>query len=356
MLTRHLALMIFGLCAACGKKVAPPSGTLASAPPSASVTVAPSEPRTYPLPGTSGAVTLDLLAYDHARDQVWVPVGETGSVDVYTIASHTFARVDGFKTKEREAHGRKRVMGPSAAAVGDGFVYVSNRASNEVCVVDDGSLKVGSCVPLSSAPDVIAYIPSTKEVWVTTPKESAIAVFDAQIPDALRSKLTIKTEGSPECFAVDDARGAFYTNLEDKNRTLTIDIKTHAVKATWLLGCKDDGPRGVAVDSARNLVFVACTDRIEVLDAAHDGARLATLDTGDGVDAIEYATASMRLYVAAAKAARLTIAEFSDHGAPTVVSTTTTVAGARNAVVDAQGNAYVVDPETGRLLVYSAHR
>src|ERR1700690_4605854 len=38
----------------------------------------------------------------------------------------------------------------------------------------------------------------------------------------------IKTDGSPECYAVDAAHGVFYTNLEDKNRTLAIDIKTHA--------------------------------------------------------------------------------------------------------------------------------
>ena len=312
-----------------------------------------SEAATYPLPGVSGNVTLDLLAYDRARDRVWIPVGETGSVDVFTIATKTFARVDGFKTMEREAHGRKRMMGPSAAAVGDGFVYVSDRASNEVCAVDDATLKVGACQTLGSAPDVIAYVPSAKEVWVTTPKDSSIAIFDASKPDALAPATTIKTDGSPECFAVDDARGVLYTNLEDKNRTLVIDIKTHAVKASWPLGCKEDGPRGVAVDSARNVVFVACTDSIEILDASHDGTRLGSFDAGAGVDAIEYVARAKRLYVAAGKAARLTVAELGATGTMTIVSTTATTTGARNPVVDARGNVYLVDPQTARLLVYS---
>jgi DNA-binding beta-propeller fold protein YncE len=320
------------------------------APPDAAVVA----PKSYALPGASGAVTLDLLAYDRPRDQVWIPVGETGSVDVFTIATSSFARVDGFKTMERESHGRKRMMGPSAAAVGEGFVYVSDRASNEVCIVDDKTLARGACVPLSSAPDVIAYVPSAKEVWVTTPKESSLVVFDASKPDALAPKTTIKADGSPECFAIDDGRGVFYTNLEDKNRTLAIDIKTHDVKASWTLGCKEAGPRGVAVDTVRNFLFVACTDGIEVLDAAHDGARLGTFDAGAGVDAIDYFAETKRLYVAAGKAARLTIAEFTAQGAPTIVSTTTTITGARNAVVDARGNAYVVDPQTARLLVYAS--
>ncbi len=309
-------------------------------------------PKSYPLPGVTSSVTLDLFAYDRRRDQVWIPVGETGSVDVFTIATSTFTRVDGFKTEEREAHGKRRTMGPSAAAVGDGFVYVSNRASNEVCVVSDETLVLGTCTSLPSAPDVIAYVAAPKEVWITTPKDRSLVVLDATTPDALKSKLTIKVEGSPECYAVDEAHGLFYTNLEDKNRTVAIDIATHAVTSTWTLGCKDDGPRGVAVDSARNFVFVACTDGIEVLDGAHEGARLGSVDVGSGVDAIEYVAATKMLYVAASKAAHLETLQFNDRGVPTVVQVMATALGARNAVVDSQGAAYVVDPNTARLMVF----
>ena len=40
-------------------------------------------------------------------------------------------------------------------------------------------------------------------------------------------------QGEPEGFAVDDARGLFYTNLEDKDRTLAIDLKTRQITKTW---------------------------------------------------------------------------------------------------------------------------
>ena len=278
-------------------------------------------------------------------------MGETGSVDVFDVATRTFARVDGFKTVEREARGKKRMMGPSAAAAGEGFVYVSDRGSNEVCAVSDTALKLGACAPLSSPPDDVGYLASAKEVWVTTPKESSLAVFDASQPDVLKPKAVVKIDGAPECFAIDAARDLFYTNVEDKNRTVAIDVKTHAVKTQWSLGCKDDGPRGVAVDSARDFVFVACTDAIEVLDAAHDGARLGSIDVGAGVDAIEYVDATNMLYVAAAKAGRLSVLRFSDRGVPTIVRTQSTAPGARNAVVDSRGAAYVVDPNAARLIV-----
>ncbi len=353
----YLTLVVLGC--ACNKTStggAPsPSASVSASAVASSAPSSPSAPKSYPLPGVSGPVTLDLLAYNRATGQVWIPVGETGSVDVFTITTSTFTRVDGFKTSERQARGRKRMMGPSAAAVGDGRVYVSNRASSEVCVVKDASLEVGRCVTLPSPPDVIGYVSGAHEVWVTTPKDRSIVVLDAsQAPrEELKTKVVIKTDGSPECYAVDEQRGIFYTNLEDKNRTLAIDIKTHSVKATWTLGCSD-GPRGVAVDITRNFVFVACTDSLQILNGSRDGARLGTFDTGAGVDAIEYFAASKELYVAAGKAARMSVVRFSNEGAPSLVTAVTTAPGARNPVVDSNGVAYLVDPETAHLLAFPA--
>ncbi len=270
---------------------------------------------------------------------------------MFDIASSSFTRVDGFKTAEREFHGKKRMMGPSASAVGDGVVYVGNRATSEVCAVDAKSLKLGKCLKLPTSTDGVAYVPSAKEVWVTTPRDQSITVLDASKPGALSPKTVIKLGGDVEGYAVDDAHGLFFTNTEDKGTTLAIDVKTHKLKSTWSPSCGSDGPRGIAIDVARGLLFVACTDHVQVLDAAHDGASLGKLDTGAGVDNIDYVEPSGLLYVAAGKASRLTVARFDDKGVPAVVATATTAAGSRNAVADANGNAYVPDPNGATLLV-----
>ena len=269
------------------------------------------------------------------------------------MATGAFTLVEGFKTVERETRGKRRVAGPSAAAVGDGFVYVGNRATSEVCAVSETTLKLGTCLTLPTPTDGVAYVASAKEVWVTTPRDHSLTVLDASDPAVLKPKLVIRTSGSPEGYAVDSRRGLFYTNLEDTDHTLVIDIGTHAVEATWSPGCGGDGPRGIAVDEARNFVFVACTDGVKVLDGAHEGSLLGSLDTGAGVDNIEYLDVGKLLFVASAKASRLTLARLSDRGEPLIVATGVTAEGARNAVADSKGNAYVVDPRAARLLAFT---
>lgn len=305
------------------------------------------------LPGATAPVSLDFLFYEARPSRVWVPAGGSGSVDVFDTARHDFTRVEGFKTVEREAHGKTRILGPSAGAVGDGFAYVGNRATQEICAVDLQTLRKGACLKLADPTDCVEYVPSTHEVWVTTPSTHSLVVLDA-VQGKLKLKATVKVDGEPEGYALDEPHSVFLTNLEDKGSTLSIDLKTHAVKSTWSTGCSADGPRGIAVDSARGLVFVACTDRVQVLDATHGGAVLATLDTGDGLDNIDYVADHGLLYAAAGKAARLTVAKVGERGQLTVFASGETVLGARNAVADTSGNIYVADPQGAHLLVFRA--
>jgi DNA-binding beta-propeller fold protein YncE len=365
---RPLLAVLVSTLAACGDTTPPPAvapappPTVGDAPPPAPTAVVrvPTPPpgpatltsKALPLPGVTGPAFLDYIAYEPAHSRVWVPVGSTGSVDVLDVTSNTFTRVDGFKTVEREMNGKKRTLGPSAASVGDGFVYVGNRASNEVCPVDVNTLRPAKCLKLGTGTDGVAYVASAREVWVTTPKDETLTVLDASKPSALAVKTTVKTDGAPEGYAVDEAHGLFFTNLEDKGGTVVVDVKTHQVKTTWSAGCGTDGPRGIAFDSKDNVIIVACTDHVQVLDAAHEGALLGRLDVGAGVDNID--CVGGKLYVAAGKAAKLTVASINDKGQLTVVASGDSSDGARNAVADANGNTYVADSLGARLLVFPA--
>jgi DNA-binding beta-propeller fold protein YncE len=309
--------------------------------------------RSIQLPGAppSGGVAMDYIAYERGQKRVWVPAGNTGSVDVIDLKTGAVSRIEGFPTAEVERNGRKRTVGPSSATVGESVVYVGNRADGTVCAVAVDSLKKVGCAKLSAMPDAVAFVSATKEVWVTTPSDSSITVLDASKPTAPTFRAKITLEGQPEGFTVDNRRRVVYTNLEDKDRTLAIDVKTRKVAHTWVPSCGEGGPKGLALDGSLNLLFVACPDLVKVLDAGHDGKELSKIETGPGVDDIAYLEQRRELYVGAARAAKLTVAGVGPHGVLKLVRSVATVAGARNAVVTEQGAAYLTDSRGGKVLV-----
>jgi len=304
--------------------------------------------RSVPLPGGGDqGISMDYVAFDARTGFVWVPAGNTGAVDVIdTAQGDTVRQVRGFPTKEVEARGAKRVIGPSSATVGDGIVYVGNRGDSTVCAVDARSLARGACGHLDSMPDGLAYVASSKEVWVTTPRDRSVRILDAS---SLAQKARLAFDGQPEGFAVDAARGRFYTNLEDKDRTLAIDLRTHQTVATWNPSCGEDGPHGLRVDEKAGFLFVGCSAKAEVLDVGHAGAILSSVDTGDGVDDLDYAADTHRLYVGAARAAQLTVARVDEAGRLTVEARVPIPAGARNGVVGKDGTVYLAHAFSSKL-------
>jgi DNA-binding beta-propeller fold protein YncE len=304
------------------------------------------------LPGAAlGGVSLDYLAVDRGRHRVWVPAAGTGNTVVIDTKTQEISKIEKFPTAEVERRGTKRMVGPSSATVGDGFVYIGNRADSSVCAVDATTLARGGCVTLPSSPDGVVFVAARKEVWVTTPRDESIAILDVSKPEAPTLGGTIKLEGGPEGYAVDDVRGLFYTNLEDKDRTLRIDVASRKVTATWMPACGESGPRGLAIESKDQMLMVACTDHVEVLDAGKDGQILSKLDTGEGVDNLDYLPARRELYVAAGGAATLSVAHVDDKGILQRTASNATAKGARNAVATDEGVAYIADGAEGKIIV-----
>jgi len=318
------------------------------------------------LPGANGLVMLDYFAYDHGRRRLWVPAANTGSVDVIDTTTDQIQRIEGFPVTQVEFKGKQRAVGPSSVAIGEGVVYVGSRADSRICIIDARTLKLGKCIAfapasagLSSAPDGLMYIGATKELWATSgapPVGIPAADRSIKILAASSTDLTpsgkIPLPGSAEGYAVDNTHGRFYTNLEETGQTVAVDVRKRAVVSTWR-SCED--PSGVAVDSKRGFVFVACGgDHVIVLDTAHDGHIVGSIAAGAGVDNIDYVEDSETLYVAAAEAAQLTIAHVDDHGKPTAVAVVPTTKGTRSVVAGAEGVTYLIDPLGGNILKVSS--
>ena len=199
------------------------------------------------LPGASGVVSLDYFAYDRATGRLWVPASNTGSVDVIDETTNAVSQVTGFPTGEIERRGRKITVGPTAASIGDGVVYIGNRGNGTLCVIDAKTLSRGDCTPISAdhavTPDGVVYVAATRELWITTrparnsdpAAAKSLQVFDASDPRHLKWKAKVPLDGLAEGYAVDNERGLFYTNIEEAGRTVAIDVRTDNIVARWIL-------------------------------------------------------------------------------------------------------------------------
>ena len=281
---------------------------------------------------------MDYIAFDAATNSLWVPGGNTGAVDVVDVATGMVRQITNLPTAEVQGRGGTRVLGPSGVSVGNGVVYIGNRGGSEVCAFNSKTLARVACQHLDKAPDGVAYVASTKEVWITTPSEQGIRILDGA---TLVEKAKLTFPGNTEGYAVDAKRGRFYTNLEDKDRTVAVDLKTHETVATWNPACGGGGPHGLGLDEAAGHLFIGCDAIAEVMNVGGDGAVLSKIDTGDGVDDIHYAPATHLLYVGAARAAKLTIARADSAGKLTLVTQVATQNGARNAAVTKDGTVYL---------------
>jgi hypothetical protein len=98
-----LALIAVALLLGCMKGSRPTGGPVSAL----------AEVRAISLPGApASGVAMDYLAYDRSHHRVWVPAGNTGSVDVVDTDHGHVTRIDGFPTSEIERNGKRRIVGP----------------------------------------------------------------------------------------------------------------------------------------------------------------------------------------------------------------------------------------------------
>jgi len=307
------------------------------------------------LPGANGVIVLDHLAYDRVEGRLWVPASNTGTVNVINEDSDAVSPISGFNTGEVELEGHKVRLGPTAVSIGDGVVYIGNRGDSTLSIIDSQTLERGESLQMTpaspstgDAPHGVVYVAMTRELWVTTGPGKSIEVFDASEPRHLKWKLRIPLDGSTEGFAVDNERGQLYTNIDDMGKTVAIDLRSHKIVSKWDVGSSD--LQGLALDSKRGFLFVACQDHVVSLDIRHSGKVIDSVATGAGLDDIDFSADQKILYAAAAVTATLTIAEVSDDGKFHVKALVPTAKEARGVIAAKGKTAYLIDPAEGRIL------
>ena len=165
-------------------------------------------------------------------------------------------------------------------ALGKG--YTSNGRTNNVSVFDLKTNVVLNQIPTGENPDAIMYEPFSKTIITCNGKSNDLSIID---PSSNAVIATIAVSGKPETL-VSNEKGLVYVNIEDKNEVLVIDILSKKIVNTWSLGTAE-APRGLAIDTTNNLLFVGCDEALVVLKA-QNGEIIDKIRIGEGCDGVVY--------------------------------------------------------------------
>jgi DNA-binding beta-propeller fold protein YncE len=278
---------------------------------------------------------------------VLVPGGRSGNLDLIDPATHAVTAIGGFTMDPLHFAGHDQ--GATSVDEGGGFLFVTDRTTGKLAVVDPMTKRVVATASIASTPDYLRYVPQTNEVWITEPGAEQIEVFSLSGSQPAQAAL-IKTPGGPESLVIDRTRDRAYTHLWGGG-SISVDVHTRVVVEQWSNDC--GGSRGIALDEARGFLFAGCVEgRGTVADVTHGGAMLGTLDVAaQGVDVIDYSPSLGHLYLPGESNATMAIVGVSASGELHLLGTTPTVSGAHCVAADDRGNAYVCDPDNGDLLV-----
>jgi hypothetical protein len=313
----------------------------------------PEPPRGVPLtlPGVTGGIGFDDLQLSRASGLVLVPGGRSGKLFLVDPKTRAVSEVAGFSPtggKFEGGHGE----GITSVAEGAGRLYVTDRTSLSLLVVDAATKSIVGRTKLAASPDYVRFVAPRGEIWVTEPDKDQIEVFTASDPSAAPVHAAlIPVPGGPESLVVDAARDRAYSHLW-KGKTVALDVAGRRIAETWDNRC--EGSRGIALDEAKHFVFAACSDgRVVTLDAAHAGRVVGDLKTrASGVDIIDYDPARHHLYVPGGKSASMSTVAVAADGSLMELGSSPSPPSGHCAVTDRQGHAYVCDPPGGRLVVF----
>jgi DNA-binding beta-propeller fold protein YncE len=265
------------------------------------------------LPGTE---RWDYLSVDEKAGRLYVSHG---------------THVEVIDMKSLKAIGQiDQTPGVHGIAIADdlGRGYISAGASDSVVVFNLKTLaRVAEVKTTGANPDAILYEPTTHRVFTFNGRGRNATAIDAKTYEVLG---TIALDAKPE-FAVADAAGQIFVNLEDTNSIAQIDARTLQVRARWLLkGCEE--PSGLALDRENARLFSVCSNQVMEIVDAHSGRIVAQEPIGKNVDAAGFDPAR-HLAFASGGDATLTVVKEDGPDRFTVAETVTTRRGARTMAV-----------------------
>ena len=140
--------------------------------------------------------------------------------------------IDGFSKTNDYSGGHDD--GATSVDEGEGWLFVTNRTTGSLDIVDPVARTIVARTTLATTPDYVRYVAATHEVWVSEPSGSQIEILaltaTAGTAPSLKRVATMPIENGPESLVIDQARGRAYTH-HWQTSTLGIDVRTRAIPA-----------------------------------------------------------------------------------------------------------------------------
>ncbi|SIR11660.1 MULTISPECIES: YncE family protein [Acidiphilium] len=146
------------------------------------------------------------------------------------------------------------------------------------------TLKPIKTIDVAPGPDAIAYDPATERVFVPNEKTQALIAIDARTGKIIKR---IPFHADPE-FIVTDGRGTAYLNLNSADQIAVVNTRTLKIMRRINVAPTCHGPTGLAIDRARQRLFVSCRNHAVDVVAARSGRILATLPIPAFSDAMRF--------------------------------------------------------------------
>lgn len=227
-----------------------------------------------------------------------------------------------------------------ANALNRGFTTNGHAATSTI--FDLTTLATIGTAKTDEDPDAILFDPFSKRVFTMNGDSSTSTAIDAATGSVVG---TVTLGGKPE-FAVSDAQGHVFANLEDKSELVKFDPRTLKVENTWPLApC--ESPSGLAIDAEHGILVVGCHNKLMTFVDGNSGKVLGTVPIGQGVDANRFDPGTGFAFASCGDGT-LTVAHEDAPGKFSLVETIETQRGARTMALDPSNhNIYLVTADFG---------
>jgi hypothetical protein len=129
----------------------------------------------HPFAGGSRGMGFDDLGFAPTPRKVMVPGGSTGKLALIEPDFQNIEIIAGFSESTGYSGGHGEGITSSDAC--RGLMYVTDRCTRLLEIVDPQAKKIIARAPLASEPDYVRIVSETNEVWVTEPGAERIGIF-----------------------------------------------------------------------------------------------------------------------------------------------------------------------------------